>query len=82
MVLTFFGVLLGVIFGFTLRIFELNHDDIMIVQFPGEILMRMLKILVLPLIGSSLITGKTLVNTHILTFFSFFTMLNKKLLSI
>jgi solute carrier family 1 (high affinity glutamate transporter) protein 2 len=60
-VLTFFGVLLGVILGFTLRIFEFNHDDVIIVQFPGEILMRMLKILVLPLIGSSLITGKTLV---------------------
>ena len=57
MTLTFFGVVLGVVFGFSLRVFQFNHDLIMLVQFPGEIFMRMLKILVLPLIVSSLITG-------------------------
>lgn len=57
LVLTFGGVLLGVALGFSLRSAELSSDTIMLISFPGDLLMRMLKMLVLPLIVSSLITG-------------------------
>ncbi|KAK1802252.1 hypothetical protein P4O66_021921, partial [Electrophorus voltai] len=56
--LTVFGVVLGSVSGVLLRyVSPLPPDVIMIIGFPGEILMRMLKMLILPLIISSLITG-------------------------
>uniref|UniRef100_A0A3B4AG84 Amino acid transporter n=1 Tax=Periophthalmus magnuspinnatus TaxID=409849 RepID=A0A3B4AG84_9GOBI len=56
--LTILGVFLGSISGMLLRhISPLPADVIMIIGFPGEILMRMLKMLILPLIVSSLVTG-------------------------
>lgn len=52
------GVFLGSIAGMLLRhISPLPAEIIMIIAFPGEILMRMLKMLVLPLVVSSLVTG-------------------------
>lgn len=52
------GVFLGSITGMLLRhISPLPPDVIMIIAFPGEILMRMLKMLILPLVVSSLVTG-------------------------
>lgn len=52
------GVFLGSIAGMLLRhISPLPTEVIMIIAFPGEILMRMLKMLVLPLVVSSLVTG-------------------------
>lgn len=52
------GVFLGSIAGMLLRhISPLPPDVIMIIGFPGEILMRMLKMLILPLVVSSLVTG-------------------------
>ncbi|XP_034040527.1 excitatory amino acid transporter 2-like isoform X1 [Thalassophryne amazonica] len=56
--LTILGVFLGSTAGMLLRhISPLPPDVIMIIGFPGEILMRMLKMLILPLIVSSLVTG-------------------------
>ncbi|XP_058486179.1 excitatory amino acid transporter 2-like isoform X1 [Solea solea] len=56
--LTILGVFLGSISGMLLRhISPLPADVIMIIAFPGEILMRMLKMLILPLVVSSLVTG-------------------------
>ncbi|XP_031704618.1 excitatory amino acid transporter 2-like isoform X1 [Anarrhichthys ocellatus] len=56
--LTILGVFLGSITGMLLRhISPLPPDVIMIIAFPGEILMRMLKMLILPLVVSSLVTG-------------------------
>uniref|UniRef100_A0A8C3B369 Amino acid transporter n=1 Tax=Cyclopterus lumpus TaxID=8103 RepID=A0A8C3B369_CYCLU len=52
------GVILGCVFGMLLRVASPIHPDIvMVIAFPGDILMRMLKMLILPLIISSLITG-------------------------
>ncbi|CAF0908525.1 unnamed protein product [Didymodactylos carnosus] len=55
--LTIAGVILGLLIGFTTRLAKPSPESIMILSFPGDILMRMLKMLILPLITSSLITG-------------------------
>lgn len=56
--LTVLGVILGAVMGCLLRVASPIHPDIvMVIAFPGDILMRMLKMLILPLIISSLITG-------------------------
>ncbi|KAH0951206.1 hypothetical protein HN011_008864 [Eciton burchellii] len=55
--LTIAGVLVGLGFGFLGRLADLSPQSITLVSFPGEILMRMLKMFVLPLIISSLISG-------------------------
>ncbi|XP_072374921.1 excitatory amino acid transporter 2-like isoform X2 [Scyliorhinus torazame] len=56
--LTVLGVILGALFGGLLRYASPIHPNVvMLIAFPGDILMRMLKMLILPLIISSLITG-------------------------
>ncbi len=55
--LTILGVVLGTVIGFAARSWELSSDAIAIVSIPGELLMRMLKLLILPLIISSIISG-------------------------
>ncbi|XP_036445152.1 solute carrier family 1 member 9 [Colossoma macropomum] len=56
--LTVLGVIGGSVLGLLLRyVPDLDSDTLMLVSFPGDILMRMLKMLILPLIISSLITG-------------------------
>ncbi|XP_037400840.1 solute carrier family 1 member 9 isoform X2 [Pygocentrus nattereri] len=56
--LTVLGVIGGTVLGLLLRyVPDLDSDTLMLVSFPGDILMRMLKMLILPLIISSLITG-------------------------
>ncbi|XP_041354083.1 excitatory amino acid transporter-like isoform X1 [Gigantopelta aegis] len=57
LVLTVAGVVLGVLFGFLARMAKPSADTIMLISFPGDILMRMLKLLIMPLIVSSMITG-------------------------
>lgn len=57
LVLTLIGIIGGIIVGFVGRIYEPSPKAIAIIGFPGEMLLRLLKMLILPLIISSLITG-------------------------
>ncbi|BFZ25260.1 hypothetical protein BsWGS_28299 [Bradybaena similaris] len=57
LVLTVAGVVVGIVLGFSLRVAELSEETIMIISFPGDMLMSMLKMLIVPLIISSMITG-------------------------
>ncbi len=57
LVLTLCGILGGILLGFVGRNYEPSPKTIVLIGFPGEMLLRILKMLILPLIISSLITG-------------------------
>uniref|UniRef100_A0A3Q2CJ79 Amino acid transporter n=1 Tax=Cyprinodon variegatus TaxID=28743 RepID=A0A3Q2CJ79_CYPVA len=56
-ILTIAAVIIGIILGFSMRPYKLSYREVKYFSFPGELLMRMLQMLVLPLLVSSLITG-------------------------
>ncbi|XP_031839645.1 excitatory amino acid transporter 2 [Nomia melanderi] len=57
LVFTVIGVLMGLILGFLGRLANPSPPSIALISFPGELLMRALKMFILPLIVSSLISG-------------------------
>uniref|UniRef100_A0A8C5DKF7 Amino acid transporter n=1 Tax=Gouania willdenowi TaxID=441366 RepID=A0A8C5DKF7_GOUWI len=57
-IVTYYCVVMGTVFGMVLRYMKVKDSSLItMISFPGDILMRMLKMLILPLIISSLITG-------------------------
>ena len=58
LVITFAGVSLGVLVGLLLRKYQLDSVTVSYIAYPGELFMRLLKLMILPLIIASLITGK------------------------
>lgn len=52
------GVIVGITFGLCLRPLHLSPDAIQVAAFPGEIMLRLLKMLVLPLIAGSMVAGR------------------------
>ncbi|XP_036341061.1 uncharacterized protein LOC118750446 [Rhagoletis pomonella] len=50
--------------GFSLRPLNLHEDSIMLISYPGELFMRVLKLMILPLIISSLIAGSASLNAR------------------
>ncbi|KAM4655619.1 excitatory amino acid transporter 5 [Amazona ochrocephala] len=57
LILSVLSVTIGCLLGFFLRTRRLSQQEISYFQFPGELLMRMLKMLILPLVVSSLMSG-------------------------
>ncbi|EDV30779.2 uncharacterized protein Dana_GF14874, isoform A [Drosophila ananassae] len=62
LLVTLSGVLLGVVLGLSLRPLHLHGDSIMLISYPGELFMRVLKLMILPLVISSLIAGSASLN--------------------
>ncbi|KAK1176101.1 excitatory amino acid transporter 1-like [Acipenser oxyrinchus oxyrinchus] len=54
---TITAVIFGILLGFSLRSYKMSYREVKYFSFPGELLMRMLQMLVLPLLVSSLVTG-------------------------
>ncbi|XP_039283949.1 excitatory amino acid transporter 2 isoform X1 [Nilaparvata lugens] len=59
---TLSGVFIGIILGFILRPMNLGPDAILLISYPGEIFMRVLKLMILPFVISCLITGTATLN--------------------
>jgi len=58
LILTVIAVVLGTVLGFVVRLAEPGDTAKMMINFPGNLLIRMLKMLIIPLIVSSLISGE------------------------
>ncbi|KAL0019833.1 hypothetical protein WJX79_000345 [Trebouxia sp. C0005] len=54
---TILGVLLGILLGSLIRLARPSRQAIDLIGFPGEIMLRLLKMLVLPLVAGSMIAG-------------------------
>lgn len=74
--LTFALLLQGVGVGIALRSANMTLTDKKYFTFPGELLLRMLQCLVLPLITSSVITGQTLSCVLMLSHISYSSLLD------
>ncbi|XP_046585419.1 excitatory amino acid transporter-like [Haliotis rubra] len=57
LIVTMLAIIFGIIAGMVCRLFEPSSDTVQLAQFPGELYLRMLRMLMLPLIISSIITG-------------------------
>ena len=57
LMLTILSVVFGLVLGCLLRYISYDDEFVMLIGFPGDLLMRMLKMLIIPLIVSSMIAG-------------------------
>ncbi|XP_034174029.2 excitatory amino acid transporter 2 isoform X3 [Osmia lignaria lignaria] len=64
LVVTLSGVMFGVLLGFGLRPLNLGDDAVMLISYPGELFMRLLKLMILPLVIASLISGSASLNAR------------------
>ena len=64
-VFTFIGVILGGVLGLSLRPVNLSEKSILLLSYPGELFMRLLQLMILPLIIASLITGAASLNAKL-----------------
>lgn len=62
---TLLGVSIGGIIGFGVRPLSLSPSSILLISYPGELFMRLLKLLILPLIISSLVAGSASINAKL-----------------
>jgi len=62
LILTFSGVVTGVLLGLALRFYKLDAFYIDMIAYPGELFMRLLKLMILPLVIASLIAGSASLN--------------------
>ncbi|EEB15083.1 Excitatory amino acid transporter, putative [Pediculus humanus corporis] len=65
LVVTLTGVVCGTISGLILRNYQPSEDSILIISYPGEIFMRILKLIILPLVVSSLISCSASLNAKL-----------------
>jgi len=65
LLLTFLGVVLGAGLGIGLRPLLLAPSSILLLSYPGELFMRLLKLMILPLVIASLITGAASLNARL-----------------
>ncbi|XP_072546799.1 neutral amino acid transporter B(0) isoform X2 [Salminus brasiliensis] len=56
-ILTVSAVIIGVLIGLAVRTAELNQTQIIYFGFPGELLVRLLKMIIIPLVVCSLVSG-------------------------
>ncbi|XP_072534307.1 neutral amino acid transporter A [Salminus brasiliensis] len=63
-ILTVSGVLVGVALGMVVRRAELTRAQMTYFAFPGEMLLRMLKMIILPLVVCSLVSGAASLDTR------------------
>ncbi|XP_064089413.1 excitatory amino acid transporter-like isoform X2 [Macrobrachium nipponense] len=62
LLITFSGVIVGVGLGLALRAAGPDSTTILLISYPGELFIRMLKLMILPLIIASLISGSASLN--------------------
>ncbi|CAH0555908.1 unnamed protein product [Brassicogethes aeneus] len=65
LIVTLLGVAIGIATGFGLRSLQLSESSIVMISYPGELFMRILKLIILPLIISSLIAGSASLNARL-----------------
>ncbi|XP_061683523.1 neutral amino acid transporter B(0) [Syngnathoides biaculeatus] len=56
-ILTVAGVIIGVFIGLGVRNVELSRTQVIYIGFPGELLIRLLKMIIIPLVVCSLVSG-------------------------
>jgi len=75
LILTFSGVVIGVLGGLYLRSLGLDPSTISLIAYPGELFMRLLKLMILPLVIASLVTGSASLNAKMSGMIAFRTIL-------